>query len=157
MKRLLLLLAIVYVANATSVRSCRQGVKYLSDDVQITNCTAPPCKLKQKTKVGVSIKLRPEKDIPFLTTSVFGIILGLPLPFVGVDQTNACLYMFNPDGSKAGCPLKAGNEYVYKNEFEILEIYPKIKVEVLWALNEKPDQEPERGIHCFKVQSRITS
>jgi Niemann-Pick C2 protein len=44
-----------------------------------------------------------------------------------VDGTDACPQIYFPDGSKAGCPLKAGQEYVYKNSFKVLDIYPKVR------------------------------
>jgi Niemann-Pick C2 protein len=57
-------------------------------------------------------------------------IAGVPFPFIGVDGTDACSQVFFPDGSKAGCPLKAGQEYVYKNALKVLEIYPKVSLRV---------------------------
>jgi hypothetical protein len=62
---------------------------------------------------------------------VYAKIAGIPFPFIGVDGTDACTQVFLPDGSKAGCPLKAGQDYVYKNNFKVLEIYPKVRIHLL--------------------------
>jgi Niemann-Pick C2 protein len=64
--------------------------------------------------------------VPSLKNNVHAKIVGVPFPFIGVDGTDACPEIFLPDGSKAGCPLKAGQEYVYKNSFKVLEIYPRV-------------------------------
>jgi Niemann-Pick C2 protein len=104
--------------------------KILEDttQVRITNCDAPPCKLKKRTKVMIEQRFTPKRDIQSLKTSVHATILGIPLPFIGVDGTDACGKIFNAaDGSKAPCPLKQGSEYIYKNEFPILNIYPTVR------------------------------
>jgi Niemann-Pick C2 protein len=62
--------------------------------------------------------------------TVYAKIAGIPFPFIGVDGTDACHQIFLPDDSKAGCPLKAGQEYVYKNNLKVLEIYPKVRIHV---------------------------
>lgn len=108
-------------------------------------------------------------------------ILGIPFPFLGVDNTSACGAVYLADGiTKANCPLKAGEEYIYKNQFNILEIYPKasssrrqtlnvvqrlvrqrdrdvllfqVKVGVHWAL---VTQDNDRVL-CFDVPAKIVS
>jgi Niemann-Pick C2 protein len=62
-------------------------------------------------------------------------IAGVPFPFIGVDGTNACSQIFLPDGSQAGCPLKAGQEYLYKNTLKVLDIYPKVSAHSLQLTN----------------------
>jgi Niemann-Pick C2 protein len=78
-----------------------------------------------------------------VTTAVFAKIAGIPFPFIGVDGTDACSKIFLPDDSKAGCPLKAGQEYVYKNAFTILEIYPKVHIHVLQFYEDHSTTIPE--------------
>ena len=93
----------------------------------ITDCHGPPCKLKKKTRVGIVQAFKPNKDIRKLKTSVYANILGLPLPFIGVDNTDACDKIYTSDGKKASCPLKKDVKYIYKNEFPILDFYPTVK------------------------------
>lgn len=89
-----------------------------------------------------------------MKNSVHAQILGLPFPFIGVDGTSICGKIFDAaTGAKAECPLQPGEEYVYKDEFKILEIYPKIKVLVHWALKDEDNED----IMCFEVPVRITS
>lgn len=94
-----------------------------------------------------------ESEIKRLTTKVSGIILGVPFPFIGVDGTSACNNVFETDGTtKASCPLKAGTEYIYKNSFPVLELYPNVDVIVHWALH---DEDAKRDAACFQVPSKI--
>jgi hypothetical protein len=53
--------------------------------------------------------------------------------------------------TKASCPLKAGQTYIYKNSFKVLEIYPKINLVVHWALT----SDKNEVISCFEVPARI--
>ncbi|XP_014228936.1 protein NPC2 homolog [Trichogramma pretiosum] len=145
---------LVALASATRVNECKSG-KAIEDTtkVQITNCETPPCKLKKRTKVQIVQRFTPNRDVQSVKTAVYATILGVPLPFVGVDGTDACGKVFNAaDGSPAPCPLKKGVEYLYKNEFPILPIYPTVQLVVHWAL-EEPDK---KVVACFEVPSRIT-
>lgn len=72
------------------------------------------------------MKLMPNRTIQKLTNEVSAILFNVPLPFVGVDGTDACENIYNTDGSKAGCPLKKGVEYIYRNSFPILAFYPRV-------------------------------
>lgn len=92
-----------------------------------------------------------DHDIERLQTNVYGEILGLPLPFVGVDGISACDKVFQSDGTtKAPCPLKKGVEYLYKNSFPILEIYPRVNPIVHWSISENG-----KDISCFEVPAKI--
>lgn len=96
-----------------------------------------------------------DHNIKKLTTNVNGIILGVPLPFIGVDGTSACNNVYLEDGvTKTNCPLEAGQTYVYKNSFDVLSIYPTIAaLDVYWALIEGNKKE----IVCFEVPAKITN
>lgn len=70
-----------------------------------------------------------EKDIEKVSNNVFANIVGVPFPFIGVDGTDACSNIYDVDGTtKVGCPLKAGKEYHYKNNIDVLEIYPRVRI-----------------------------
>jgi len=88
-----------------------------------------------------------------VTNSVHANVLGVPLPFVGVDGNSVCDKLFDKTGAKASCPLKAGTEYLYKDSFKVLEVYPKIKVWVDWKLRD----DKGKTILCFMVPVKITS
>lgn len=66
-------------------------------------------------------------DAEIVLNSISAKIAGIAAPFLGVDGTNACNQIFLSDGeTPAKCPLTAGQDYVYKNSFPVLEIYPKV-------------------------------
>jgi len=99
--------------------------------ISVSGCDKPTCKLKQGTTIVIEIKLVPNKDIETLFNEVSALLFNVPLPFVGVDGTNACDNIYNVDGSKAGCPLKKGVEYLYRNSFPVLMIYPRVILQTL--------------------------
>uniref|UniRef100_A0A182LX81 MD-2-related lipid-recognition domain-containing protein n=1 Tax=Anopheles culicifacies TaxID=139723 RepID=A0A182LX81_9DIPT len=144
--------------QATVVESCgatRSLVPIEQNTVDISNCEKGPCKLKRRTTVSINQKFTPTEDVKSLSTTVFAKIVGLPLPFVGVDGTSACPYLFAEDGeTKLECPLKAGVPVVYKRSFDVLEIYPKIpSMTIHWELQTKSG----RSITCFEVPAKIVA
>lgn len=117
----------------------------------LSTCEKGTCRLQRNTSAKIEIKFTPEKDLKTLETSVYAIVAEIPLPFIGVDGTSACDNLFKADGkTKASCPLKAGEEYIYRNEFPILEIYPKLTLKVRWALKSNSED-----IVCFLAPARI--
>ncbi|XP_014284238.1 ecdysteroid-regulated 16 kDa protein [Halyomorpha halys] len=143
------------ITASTKVSKCRDSkLAQLSDnEITISSCSQPPCTLKRNTQPSISIKMKPEKDVPGVTTQASAYILGVPFPFLGVDGTSACPNMYSEDGkTKVGCPLKAGQTYQYKNEFKVLQIYPKIRVDVHWALTNNVTGKP---MLCFEVPAKI--
>ncbi|EEB10864.1 Ecdysteroid-regulated 16 kDa protein precursor, putative [Pediculus humanus corporis] len=120
--------------------------------VTLSNCEKPPCILKKKTTTTVDLKFTPKQDVNKMTNSVHALILGVPFPFIGVDGENVCDKIYDAkSGDKTSCPLKAGNEYLYKDQFKILDVYPKINVNVHWALKNEKDQD----VLCFEVPAKI--
>ncbi|KAK6623470.1 hypothetical protein RUM43_009322 [Polyplax serrata] len=122
--------------------------------VSLSNCDKPPCLLKKKTTTTVELKFTPKQNIHRLTNAVYAEILGVPFPFIGVDGANVCEKIFDAStGAKASCPLQAGKDYIYKDQFKILDVYPKIKVLVHWALR----NEYNNDVLCFEVPAKIIS
>nr|XP_022917776.1 epididymal secretory protein E1 [Onthophagus taurus] len=148
-------IALVAVCSADLYQQCSNGrsIDDLDSKVSVSSCTKAPCKLKKGTQSLVTMKFTPEKDLKRLRNTVFANIAGLPFPFIGVDNTNACGQIFEADGTtKAACPLKAGVEYQYKNNIDVLPIYPTVKVVVHWGLTSEFGDEI-----CFEVPARITN
>lgn len=130
--------------------------KQLDDsEVTISSCKNGRCRFRKRTKVSIEMKLNPEHDVKQLTTRVEAIILGIPLPFIGVDGTSACNNIYTEDGTeKTKCPLKAGEKYLYKNAFDVLPIYPSVPdLVVHWSLKENNVKD----LSCFEVPAKITN
>ncbi|KAL0273769.1 UNVERIFIED_CONTAM: hypothetical protein PYX00_006372 [Menopon gallinae] len=156
MKFNLLAFLVASLAFVLSVEGkCITGKQVLeSENVSLSSCDALPCKLKRKSTVSVELKFSPEHNVQTLKNSVHADILGVPFPFIGVDGSSVCGKIFDAKtGAKVDCPLSKDGEYVYKDEFKVLEVYPKIKVVVNWSLKDQTNN----AVACFQVPARITS
>ncbi|KAH0809914.1 hypothetical protein GEV33_012878 [Tenebrio molitor] len=81
------------------------------------------------------------RDVDKILNTIHAYIAGVPFPYPGNDQTDACKNMYSEDGKNfVGCPLKKGQDYLYKNDMEVLQIYPRVKAVVHWGLT-MPDDE----------------
>lgn len=67
-----------------------------------------------------------EKKYDALTTSVFGGIGIVRVPFREIHGANACKDIKRKDDGKEGCPLEPGTTYTYSNTFPILKAYPAV-------------------------------
>ncbi|XP_012231075.1 ecdysteroid-regulated 16 kDa protein [Linepithema humile] len=144
--------AVLALTGATIVNQCETDMPYEdSTQISVSGCEQPVCILKQGSTITIEIKIVPSRTIENLINAVSGVIFNVPLPFIGVDGTSACDNIYNKDGTKVGCPLREGVEYVYKNSFPILPIYPRVAVTVRYALREGNNQ-----VLCFDIPSKIT-
>ncbi|CAL1687424.1 unnamed protein product [Lasius platythorax] len=151
-KTVLVFAALVVFAGATIVNHCDSEIPFEdSTQISVSDCDRPTCILKQGSTVSIQIKLVPNRNIESLINDVGAILFNVPLPFIGVDGTNACDNIYNTDGSKAGCPLKEGAEYIYKNSFPVLAFYPRVALIVRYSLREGNDK-----VICFEVPAKIT-
>ncbi|XP_037950919.1 ecdysteroid-regulated 16 kDa protein-like [Teleopsis dalmanni] len=97
------------------------------------------------------MKFTPNRDFEDVNTDAQGILLDVPLPFPGYYGTSACPFIYDAEGeNKVGCPLKAGETYVYKNSFKILPVYPTVSLTVHWGLNDKNGDAA-----CFEIPVKI--
>ncbi|EGI63757.1 Ecdysteroid-regulated 16 kDa protein [Acromyrmex echinatior] len=107
--------------------------------------------VKRGNDCHIEIKFVPNRDIQTLMNNVVALVLNVPLSFIGIDETNACNNIYNANGSKVDCPLKKDEQYVYKNSFSVLSMYPKISLIVHYALREGND-----NVICFEIPAKIT-
>ena len=61
-----------------------------------------------------------------MTTKVYGIVAGVPIPYV--TPPDACT------GCNLNCPLAAGGNFTYINTFPVLKEYPPVCVNLFQAL-----------------------
>ncbi|RVE50087.1 hypothetical protein evm_005293 [Chilo suppressalis] len=101
--------ALLAAAVATEVQQCPgRSFENLSENVEVTPCKKPPCRLKKGTDEHISITFTPSTEVKDVVNHVSAITFGLPLPFVGVDGNSICNKVFLENGEKASCPLQAG-------------------------------------------------
>lgn len=153
---IVLCLLIEYIHTETTVDRCPQGrsPEDYKQTVSVGTCKKGPCRLRKGHVVNVEFKFTPEEEVKTLTNRVNALFGPLPFPFIGVDGTDACTNVFESDATtKATCPLKAGKSYVYKNNFDILQIYPVIRLVVHWGLVANSGND----VMCFEVPAKITA
>lgn len=63
-----------------------------------------------------------------LITEVYGVVLNIPIPLLGVDNKSVCHNIFEENGTKKNCPLPKGGTYIYKDDIYIIEAYPKVNI-----------------------------
>ena len=149
--RTVICVALVAAAAATDVLPCSSGsAEDLSKAVHLSPCKSVPCRLRKGTNQHIKINFTPDKDITNLKNSVEADVFGVKLPFVGVDNVSICDKIYTEDDQKAPCPLKAGQNYVYKDSFPVLSFYPSIDVKVFWALKNGKEK-----VICFEMPARI--
>lgn len=93
-----------------------------------------------------------ETDVSDLRNRVTAEVIGVPFPFIGVDGQSVCNKIETESGEKAGCPLKAGTKYRYRDSFPVYQVYPKLDTRVHWAL-----QRDGKDLICFEFPAKITS
>lgn len=59
---------------------------------------------------------------------VYGIVLNIPIPLLGVDNKSVCNNLFDEGGTRKKCPLLKGGTYVFKDDIHIIEAYPKVNI-----------------------------
>lgn len=92
-----------------------------------------------------------DKDMENVKNSVKAIVFNVAVPFIGVDDESICEKLYKKSGEKANCPVKAGETYIYKDSFPILDFYPNINTKVTWSLKGDDDT----FLSCFHVRATI--
>lgn len=70
-----------------------------------------------------------DREVKRLKQSVMAQVMGISMPFVGVDGTTACDNVYEEDRvTKANCPMKAGTTYVYLFQLKVLPKYPSVSM-----------------------------
>ncbi|OXA60402.1 ecdysteroid-regulated 16 kDa protein [Folsomia candida] len=122
------------------------------EDVRISECPDSPCKLIKGTSTTIEFDFIPDKVYDKLTTSVFGGIGIIRVPFRDVHGMDACKDIQRKSDGKKGCPLLPLEVYTYSNSFPILKSYPAVSVNVQYGLNDR-----KTPVVCFTLPAKITT
>lgn len=142
-------------ASGTKIIPCSKTSKHGDTEqkskinkLTVSPCAAFPCQLKKGTNVSVAVDFTMDsKDLATnATTSVHGIVAGVPLPYK-TDYYRAC--------QKAGlsCPLKPSSENIYMAKLYVSKLYPSLNLYVEWALLD----QNQAKIFCFEIPVQIVS
>ncbi|XP_044265690.1 NPC intracellular cholesterol transporter 2-like [Tribolium madens] len=141
--------------NVTQCHDIEKPIEGLENRVKLGNCKKPPCRLRKNSVVKIELNVKPERDIEKILNSIHAYIAGVPFPFPGVDGTDACKNIYSADGlNQVGCPLKKGQDYLYRNNIEVLQIYPRVKAVIHWGLTPTDGKD---DVICFEIPARITN
>ncbi|XP_069116387.1 NPC intracellular cholesterol transporter 2-like [Argopecten irradians] len=112
------------------------------NSITVTPCPSEPCALIRGTNVSVEIDFTANEHSGKVTTSVHGIIAGIPVPFMSTDSCTA---------GNVQCPLATQTHSIYTNYIPVLTIYPEISLLVKWELKDEHD----RDLVCFVMPATI--
>ncbi|XP_066245430.1 NPC intracellular cholesterol transporter 2-like [Euwallacea similis] len=150
-----LLVCLVSFCNTTKVNQC-PGDNFPNQDKNfiIGNCVVPPCLAKKNTKLISKMRFKAESVPKELVKSVYFILSGTNFPFIGVDGSNACDFIYELDEKTkvSNCNLVKGKTYVYIDSVDILPAFPKLKGFVHWGL---VDPATGKDVLCFEMSLHI--
>ena len=83
------------------------------------------CQAARGSTVKGQMTFMPSAGVDKLECKIYGIILGLEVPFPGgCPVVDACSSLAQGD-----CPIEAGEEIVYNLEMKIEPIYPAVTID----------------------------
>ena len=97
--------------------------------ISVSGCaaTATACDFKVGTNVSINVSFQSKIDSNKATVKVWGIILGIPIPF-NLEPSQACGHW------NINCPIAKGSANELKITMPILSQYPSIQLKVRVAL-----------------------
>ncbi|CAL4086872.1 unnamed protein product [Meganyctiphanes norvegica] len=116
------------MAMATSFEDCGS----MAGEVEfiIASCDVPPCIVNRGTPLSGDIIFTPTADSAGMTTSVMASLLGMDVPWPGLD-TNGCHQL---EAGGYGCPLVTGERVTWHLEMDILSEYPPVSTVATFEL-----------------------
>merc|ERR1712150_213501 len=96
------------------------------NSVDLSPCTTEPCQLTGGNNYSASVNFTSNEGSNAVTTKVYGIIAGVPVPFP--VPSDAC------NNHNLKCPVVAGSTFTYTNSIYCSPDYPKIKLLVKWTV-----------------------
>ncbi|KHJ45113.1 putative epididymal secretory protein E1 [Trichuris suis] len=151
---LLLLCATTISPKSIEYNNCKSIFQI--KEVAVDPCNDPgfTCPLVRGENATISITFVPTKDVSSLTAVVHGItkeaLIG-KVPF----------HLPNPDACKDSnlvCPLKKGEQYVYRQTLPVKPVYPKLVLLIKWELVEHSGDETKKEDSpvCVILRAKIT-
>ncbi|XP_065203611.1 ecdysteroid-regulated 16 kDa protein-like [Planococcus citri] len=117
-------------------------------------CSSLPCRFKKGTNVTVEFTFKPTSDHVELYHVVYLNITDIRQNFSGLHNTIACPFIHPVNKPQDnGCPLKAGEEYLYHLQIHIEDTFPRIDFFMLhWSFR---DRAKEIDAICVELPAKI--
>merc|ERR1712212_742647 len=133
MKTFILVLAVcIALSQAVKIRDCGSQADVNLKDIKITGCSddVDRCTFIRGKIAHISLPFTPKSTVSQLTSSVHGIIAGVPIPFP-LPESDAC------KSTEPGCPLQSGNLATYTFSLPVKSIFPPVSLDVKWELKDQ--------------------
>lgn len=114
--------------------------------LEVNGCNKYPCNLERGTNATLRLEFQANQRVNSLKLSIAGIIQGKEVPFAVNDEEHCKLAV---KGAK--CPLLRGKTYKYEYSIPVLQQYPKISVNIRYAINDNTG----RQLACFTWPASI--
>lgn len=108
--------------------------------VSITPCSQEPCILRKNANSTISIQFVAKASIREGKSVVHAIINGLHVPF-SLPNPDLCKFI------TPSCPIKSGAVYTYSYTLFMKSIYPSIRLNLQWELQ---DSATNKDLVCIK-------
>jgi len=133
------------------VDMCPTAGNAVVHDVKINDCRRFPCKLKKGTTSSIEVTFKSNVASPTLSTTIHGIIGGVPVPWSVPGGAEACstgrMTPAHPE-----C-LKTGETYKYQLELPIHLTYPSMRLRIKVWLKDAADN----NLVCMMFVAIISS
>ncbi|CAL4083374.1 unnamed protein product [Meganyctiphanes norvegica] len=118
----------ITAAAATPFEDC--GSLAADSQLKVPDCDIPPCIVSRGTQLLADMVFTPSVDSSTLETQVYGDLLGMQVPWPGMD-TNGCHQL---EAAGDSCPLVAGERTSWHLEMDILNEYPAVSTVATFQL-----------------------
>lgn len=114
--------------------------------VNLPECPAMPCSLARRKVHDVDVTFTAPIDSASLTADVRGQLARTWVPWIGFNR-NAC------NGNNINCPIKQGQQVVYKAKLDIKGHYPLTSIQARFHMKGDGNQD----VFCFTFPITITN
>ncbi|XP_058806519.1 ecdysteroid-regulated 16 kDa protein-like [Phymastichus coffea] len=157
MKSILQVIAVVVMiildSNGTKINKCQgDNAPSINDlKVMLGNCTDEvPCVLTAGETYNFEQKFKAPKDVDDLQSNAFGLVFTYLISIKSASDPEACKKIENTKGMTGVCPLKKGENYIYKNAIKIKENEIRASINVQWHLT-----HANESLTCFEIPIKI--
>ncbi|CAL8069528.1 unnamed protein product, partial [Calicophoron daubneyi] len=99
--------------------------------IDVEPCETSPCTFYKGESARMKLKFHVDEEVADGKVKVYGVFGGIPIPFP-LDDDKVC-HMVEPS-----CPLTPSEpEYTYLLKLPIKKIYPSVRVNAKWTLEDK--------------------
>ncbi|OWF37749.1 epididymal secretory protein E1-like [Mizuhopecten yessoensis] len=142
---LVVILTLSAINALTDYRDCGSTSGHINSIKLTPPCLHNPCDLLRGTNVSVEVDFTSKVQTSNVSTFVYGIILGLPVPFLTVPH-DSC------KSNNLACPVAANSRNIYTNYVSVLPVYPLMRLLVQWEIKD----DSGNNIVCFVLPAQLT-